>query len=943
MAICYTTSAGTLGSVVSVDELVAYGVANKFKTLSLVNKTMHDTLTFIQKCKKAGIQPVVGLDLTVGWGESVATKKRIANKLGWRLVVLAVTPVGYRNLVALSSYGCTVGIYESQPLVDWAFFAQHNQGLIAFTAGEASSPEEAEARRIFMNNQIHVASDMPVYYLNPEDYDTYLYLNRIVLNDNGWNAPPVETSTADLEEILTKFGVVSVDYEIGKNQNFMPSFGVSDTEFMKRCYDELARRGIMDDKHIARLEYELGTIVKFGYIDYFCIVADLIDYARQRCGGYFSAGRGSVGSSLVAFLLGITRVDPIAIVGFGVELPFDRFLNSGRKTMPDIDMDFLPDDRAKIVSYLAMKYGEESVGHITTIMTLGAKAAIRDLARVSGKLTPQIEAIIRAFPDDQHLTLDMIKDSSIYTSNMAVPDFTWLMEIALKLEGKAKGYGVHASGIAVSAVPMKEAVPMYKLNNRIITQFDQDQLEAIGIVKFDVLGVRTLQVIKDCLLKIRDARGLKLDLDVIPIDDPDVYEFINKTQMIGVFQWDTFNYRKVVEDVQPRNFKELVDLNTLGRSAALLSGLTEKYIERKFGRQIIEPLHPRLATLMLETYELPLYQEQIMTLFVKLAGYSMAEADDVRKAIGKKIPELMQEQKKKFADRATANGLTAKEVDDIWAMIDKFSKYTWNYGHAVAYTKICYETAYLACHYPAEYYCALIDNAKSTDVIGLYQAEMLKRGVKILPVDINKSHLTHIVTNGVVLSGFSGLKYISDTTAEKLLEIRGKGLFKSVDDFMARVPKTLINKTAMKSLVCAGAFDCFDMSLLENTLGDLKKLRMNQYNVSGRVTTDPLDLVEGFYHRDVAQLLHMPEVCLLRYVVECREIYTRKGNRQMAFVSLETAGQRDSAAIPPDQWKKVGPVKVGSLYEVKMEYGYSGPIVTDMKLLWPLAEEAKET
>ncbi len=958
-----TTSAGTLGSLLDVSDLVRWAKETKQSILSLVNKTMHDHLTFIQQCKKESIVPVVGLDLLVSWDETVTTKFALQGELGWSLVVLATNPVGYANLVALSTYGCTVGKVDTQPVVDWTTIKKHSNGLVAFYSPLSPQMQMAMQRqpniiapeKRLSDGALKVLGPLPprTVYLRPkEDHETYLFLNRIINNDDAWSEleKPLP-QPFDWSKIPGDWA--KVDYEIGKNVNFTPSFGKTNHDFIDICYAELNKRGLLNERHIARLEYELSTILKFGYVDYFFIVADLINYAHTHCGGYFSAGRGSVGSSLVAYLLGITRVDPIAIAGFGVELPFDRFLNSGRKTMPDIDMDFLPEDRATVIAYLGAKYGQESVSHISTVLTLGAKAAVRDLARVAGKLTPEIENAIKQFPDDQHLTLDMVFDSYIYEANKSVKDFEWVMRIARKLEGKTKGYGVHASGIAVSAVPMVDIVPMYLLNDRQLTQYGQDALESIGIVKFDVLGLRTLQSIKDALVKIKEADGYDIDLNALSISDAEIYEFINNTEMVGVFQWDTYNYRKVVSEVKPTNFQQLVDLNTLGRSAALLSGLTEKYIGRKNGGVPVEPLHSRLAGMMLDTYELPLYQEQMMTLFVKLANYSMSEADDVRKAIGKKIPEVMAQQKDKFAAGCKVNGLSQDEVDEIWKMIDKFSKYTWNYGHAIAYTKICYETAYLACHYPAAWYCALIDNANSSQEVGRYQAEMLKRGVKVLPVDINKSGIKHqVMSNNTVLSGLSGLRYISDETAQKLLDIRKSGDFVSIEDFFSRVPAKIINKTALRSLYCAGAFASlfmFDavkpeigqvtLDTMNKRIGNptLKELTLNQYNWCGRVVVDPLLLVEpGFYHRDLSELKTLPQVSLLRYVVDCRVIYTKKGNRRMAFVTFEGAGVRNEVVYPPDKFTNIETLTKGSLYEFTCEYGYNGPIIVRSKLLHPI-------
>jgi DNA polymerase-3 subunit alpha len=340
---------------------------------------------------------------------------------------------------------------------------------------------------------------------------------------------------------------------------------------------------------------------------------------------------------------------------------------------PDIDLDFQPQDRAGVIAYLKRKHGNNFVKNMSTTITLGARAALREVSRVTDNVD-EIDSIIKSFPLDQSLTLDIIEESEIYKDNKDNKLFVKLFQVAKKLEGLPKAFGVHAAGIALSYYDMSDFVPFFKCSDREVTQYSQDFLDYLGILKLDILGLNTLQIISKTLdmLEIKNKGEY---LDFLDISDQNVYAHIRSGNIAGVFQWDSYNYERVIEGVQPSRFKDLVDLNAVGRSAPQMSGLTERYINRKAGREAIEPLHPRLKGLMLITNELPIYQEQIMLIFTEIAGYTMAEADDVRKAIGKKIVTLMEEQKIKFIAGCDKNNISENEAREIWAIIEQFSKY----------------------------------------------------------------------------------------------------------------------------------------------------------------------------------------------------------------------------------------------------------------------------
>lgn len=697
---------------------------------------------------------------------------------------------------------------------------------------------------------------------------------------------------------------------------------VSDLSLRDMVYNLIDGRGFSQE-YLDRLEYELNVIHKFGYDEYFLLVHDIIRHTNENLSGYLSAGRGSVGGSLVAYVLGITRVDPIKPDGFDMQIPFDRFINSGRKTMPDIDMDFLPEDRPYIIEYLRYKYGNDRVMHIATVGTLGARAACREVARITGKLTPDIEAIIKSFPNDQSLTLSLVEDSDIYRDSS--DEFKAIFQIAKKLEGVPRSVGVHASGIAVAAKPFTDlCVPLMKhpTSGKVITQYTQPDLEYLGIIKLDILGLNTLKNIK-ATIDLLDGRFTMDQLHNVGIDDVKTYGLVASGLTAGVFQWDTYNYKKLIDKLEPSTYKEFVDLNTLGRSAALLSGLTDKYLEAK-QNGFYAPLHDKLTGLMESTYGLPLYQEQIMGVFVALAGYTMQEADDVRKAIGKKIPELMAKHKQMFADRTMANGLTKDDVDVIWSIIDKFSKYTWNIGHALAYTRICYETAYLAANYPVYYYSACAVNAHDAAETQLYISVMRKAGVKVISADINTSGADFkIVDDRTIILGLAGIKKIGDKSLEKLISSRPKGGYYDWKHFLQLTKSSGINKTIIKSLFAAGAFTSFNaQGEIAAYLGMSEDDTMlNQYSISGRISYD------------VSSIIGVPPISSFRpdlnkydcyaYLIDHRVIYTKK-HEKMAFVTLEDHRGRYEGVIFPKGYADItayDQLHNGGLYVFNLSFG----------------------
>jgi len=963
------TATGSFKSLLTIEDIIGWGDP----VICTINPNMLDIISNYNTVKSADKKYVFGIEMNLAYG-NVDQLRLMYGQAFSKYILIPKNYVGYQNLVRLTTFSYREGLYQ-EPRIDINILTKCREGLICLINPTESSlyyhhqykseiginQDMSNLKAIFgddlyferainKNIDTEFLSRMQSFgiktvptritrYQTPEDYLPFKYMIAINENTTLDNVPITnkyykqnglenEHDVVNLYELLGKIGDLGLDKIDAK----LPDLHMTNEEFTILLLKKLETLELRTQEYVDRLYYELNVILTFGYKEYFLLVDQIIKHCNDSLSGYFSAGRGSVGGCLIAYLLGITRIDPVNPYGFGMGIPFDRFLNSGRKVMPDIDMDFLPQDRTKIVEFLQQQYGQDSVKHMTTVVTFGVRSSVRDICRINGTLDYNIEKIIKSFPNDQHLELQMVKESEIYKSNIGNAQFVYAFQIAEKLEGLPRSLGIHASGIAFSHVSMESFIPFIKHNSgKEATQYDQDQLDYLGIIKLDILGVNILQIMKDTMYMIAPHKTNVEHIDwlnKIPIDDAMVYNYINTGDISGVFQWDTHSYKNVIKMIKPKNFQQLVDLNTLGRSAALLSGLTQKYKDRKDGKEGVEPLHSKLKGLMEQTYELPLYQEQIMTVFTALAGYSLAEADDVRKAIGKKIPALMEKQRLLFAERCSASGIDLSDSEEIWAIIDKFSKYTWNLGHAMAYTRICYESAYLAYYYPAQFYSSFINNATGADDVGHYISALKKRGIKIRGTDINKSDINCCVVDGEVQSGFAGIKFVGDKAIEKIIEMRKEHGILGMKE-LKLFPKKDVNKRCMKSLMVVGALDQILISpedvqefckLIGITSAEYKESYINQYKYSGKVSAIPYHLFDDKFQQ-IKDLATNKEITILAYVVEVKEIYTKTG-KKMAFLRIEDESGQHEITVFPDVWEKCGlVVKKGDLHMFYLSHG----------------------
>ncbi|MFH0823260.1 MAG: DNA polymerase III subunit alpha [Pseudomonadota bacterium] len=577
----------------------------------------------------------------------------------------------------------------------------------------------------------------------------------------------------------------------------------------ERSRQLVAAGGFDDDKRRSyeeRLDREIRLIHEMGYSGYFLIVADFIGYARKS-GVPVGPGRGSAAGSLAAYSLGITDIDPIKYT-----LLFERFLNPERKSMPDIDVDFCMDGRERVIDYVTKKYGVQNVAQIITFGRMQAKAVVRDVARVMGMPYSDGDRIAKLIPDELKITLDkaIAREPKLAEEIKTNPRVAELISAAKSLEGLSRHASTHAAGIVIADRPLMEILPLYRgSKGETMTQFDMNWVEKIGLVKFDFLGLKTLTVIDRALKLIEESRNEKLDLSAIPFDDAETYALLSRGDTMGVFQLESSGMREMLTKFKPSVFEDLIAILALYRPGPLDSGMVDDFINRKHGRTSIEYPLPELEPVLKETYGVIVYQEQVMNIAVTLAGYSLGDADLLRRAMGKKKPEEMARQKDQFEKGAAKNKIPPDKATYIFELMEKFAGYGFNKSHSAAYAMVSYQTAYLKTHYTAEFMAAqLTCESGNTDKITQYISECRERGIEVLPPHVNQSENDFVVRKGKIVFGMGAVKNVGRGAVEAVIKVRKKdGPFRDLQDFACRVDLRKVNKKVMESLVKCGAFD----------------------------------------------------------------------------------------------------------------------------------------
>jgi DNA polymerase-3 subunit alpha len=619
--------------------------------------------------------------------------------------------------------------------------------------------------------------------------------------------PEAIESTLEIEE--------KCNLELSKGFK-MPKFPIPEeagVETLDDYLDQLTKKGLdrrykqMTREVEDRAEFELGVIKKMGYSGYFLIVQDFIDAARKM-GVSVGPGRGSAAGSLVAYALGITNVDPIQY-----NLLFERFLNPERVSMPDIDIDFSDDKREKVIDYVREKYGRESVAQIITFSTLSARAVLKDVGRVLGvplgtinELTKNIPVIMgRVTPLKEAVELPEVK--AILAKKDPLVDK--LIEYSLVLEGFARAASKHAAGVVIAPADISNFVPLYKTPqlDDAVTQFNMKDVEEAGLLKMDFLGLRTLSIIDSTLALIEQNHGVKIDIDTIPLDDKKTYELFGRGDTIAVFQFDSPPMQNYMRALKPENMEDLSSMNALYRPGPM--DHIPEFIDRKHGRQKVEYLHPKLEPILAETYGVIVVQEQVMRVARDLAGFSLAKADEMRRAMGKKDLQKMEAMKEYFIKGCVENEVPEKTAKELYDRLAKFASYGFNKSHSLAYSFVSYQTAYLKANYTAEFLAAnMTHEMNDSDYVVQLIDEAKKYGIRTLPPDVNQSYIHFTATTEGIRFGMAGIKNVGEKAVESIVAEREKGgVFTSLFNFTSRLDTRVVNRRAIESLIEAGAFD----------------------------------------------------------------------------------------------------------------------------------------
>lgn len=862
-----------LDGACQIDKFIKLAVEYKYPALAITDHgNMFGAIDFYKKSKKAGIKPIIGCEVYVSPREHTR-KEAIHGEPdgGYHLILLAKNNTGYHNLMKLVSLGYLDGFYH-RPRVDKALLEKYAEGLIATSAclqGEVSfqirhnnfnkaeelakqyadifgkenfyleiqnhgiteeHKDRVELIKMSQKLGLNLVAANDCHYLHQKDHKAHeallcIQTGKVLDDQDRFKYSTDQLYVKSPKEMLELFAEnpvaientvriaeqCDVEIELGKLQ--LPKFDLpSRFDTLEDYVRYLCEQGIKklypspDDKVYERLNYELDVIKRMGYSGYFLIVKDFIDYARSQ-NIPVGPGRGSAAGSLVSYALGITTIDPLKY-----DLLFERFLNPERISMPDIDIDFADRGREKVIEYVTKKYGQKNVAQIITFGTMAARGVVRDVGRVMGIPYSEVDRIAKLIPFKIGQTIDCALEEEPELKKLAKSDPTieTLIDYSRTLEGLARHASTHAAGVVISPVPLIEKVPLFKSSKgEITTQYDMNGVEGIGLLKMDFLGLRTLTVIADSLEMIKANHGEDIDLEKISLDDDKIYKLYGKGDTIGIFQFESSGMRDYLRKLKPENLDDLAAMNALYRPGPLDSGMIDVYIRRKNGLEEIEYLHPDQEPILKTTFGVIIFQEQVLQMASRLAGFSLGKADILRKAMGKKIAELMAQMKQDFIDGCVENKISTKLAKEIFNQIETFARYGFNKSHSVGYAYLAYQTAFLKAHYPKEFMAALMTSEMgNTDRIIILKEECRSMGIEILPPDINKSLANFSVEQGALRFGLAAIKNVGMNAVLKIIEVRDEHKdFKSIFDFTAHVDISSINKRMIESMIMAGAFD----------------------------------------------------------------------------------------------------------------------------------------
>lgn len=867
------TDYSLLDGAIPIDKLVDYAKREQLKALAITDHgNIFGAVKFFEKCKKAGIKPILGIEAYTT--EDVSIK--LPDKKYYHLILLVQNEIGYKNLCKLISFSYQKGFYF-KPRIDYEMLKKHADGLIALSGclgghipqllmnnqeNEARKyinwflqtfgperfffevqPEEQDEQKALNKKLFELSSQVGVkvvatgdcHYLSADDHQAHEVMLAIQTHDTIHNpnrytfgkcrvhirtAQEMLSIFPDHPEVVWNSGAIadmcSFDFQTGKlffPQYAIPTHETQESFFKKLCetgFQKLVEKKRLDlslyDQYQKRLAEEIELIVSMGFIGYFLVVSDFIQWARRNAIPV-GPGRGSAAGSLVAWCLEITNIDPIKY-----NLLFERFLNPERITMPDIDIDFCIEGRDTVINYIRQQYGHEKVCQIITFGTMMAKGVIKDTARALGLSFEDSNEITSLIPDQLKITLREAIEQEPRLQELLKnnPTVQKLFDIAFRLEGLTRHASKHAAGIVISPEPIDDVLPVYTppKSSELITQYAMTELESLGFLKIDLLGLKNLTLIDRAVRLIEKNHAISLDIDMISLDDTKTFALIGQGNTSGVFQLESDGLKEVLRKLQPDKFEDIIAVNALYRPGPLGSGMVDDYIERRHGRQKITYLFPELKEILEETYGVIVYQEQVMKIASAIAGYSLGQSDILRRAMGKKKAEVMAEQKKLFLEGAQKKGFDLQKAGELFELMAFFAGYGFNKSHSAAYGLIAYQTAYLKANYPYEFMACLISlEAQHAENMAFYLQETRSMNIPLFPPDINTSAIDFSVSNNGLLFGLQGIKNVGLAALNTIMVERSKEPFKDLFNFCYRVDLRTVNKRVIESLICAGAFD----------------------------------------------------------------------------------------------------------------------------------------
>ncbi|MFH1775572.1 MAG: DNA polymerase III subunit alpha [Chloroflexota bacterium] len=834
---------------------------------------MHGVIQFYLAAKEVGIKPIIGCEVYLAPGSRLS--RNSGDKNNYHLVLLAKNQTGYRNLIQLVTQSHLEGFYY-RPRVDKELLKQYHEGLIALTAClsgevprlilEGNLEAAKETARwyqqtfddFYLEIQRHPMVELEqinpgliaisgelgiplvatndVHYVNKEDSSTHDLLQCIGMNTTIYDSKrkkmagdffylksPEEMAQLfrDIPEALENTERIAqmcnLKLEFGRlylPQIELPEGQTADQYLSNLCHEGLKIHYPQPTPQIQeRLDYELEVIEKTQFANYFLVVWDIISFTKQN--GILFGVRGSAAASIVLHCLGITTVDPIAH-----RLVFERFLNVERKEMPDIDLDFEDERRDEVISYVTRKYGQDHVAQIITFGTLGARAALRDVGRALGMPYGDVDRVARLIPFSPSMTLERaLKENgeldNLYHENASVSN---LIDSAMKAEGIARHASTHAAGMVISKEPLSKYVPLQRVSKgggqeSVMTQFTMEDIARIGLLKMDILGLANLSILGKARELIVQNHGISLDLNQLPMDDTATFDLLSSGETAGIFQVEGSGMRRYLRELKPSCFGDLMAMIALYRPGPMENIPT--FIKAKHGIEAIQYPHPTLASILEETYGVIVYQEQVLFIVQAFAGYSLGEADIIRKAMGKKIASVMKKERDRFIAGAKKQGFSAEIADEIFALIEPFAGYAFNKAHSASYALIAYQTAYLKANYPVEYITAfLITHAGQVEKTASAVAECQRLGIKVLPPDINRSQSNFSIeivdkdSPPAIRFGLAAIKNVGAGAVAPIITARTEeGAFKSIEDLCHRADLRGVNKRVIESLVKTGALD----------------------------------------------------------------------------------------------------------------------------------------